>query len=111
MLRFTGGLFAMLLSLSACATVASGPRLSQANVRRIADAEVRRSMKIDPRQYEISGPRYIPREDYWSVAYYLKTNKRMAFTVRVFDKIQKASINESDAGVFEGALTPKSDFH
>src|SRR5438105_9375 len=111
MLRFTGGLLAMLLSLSACATVASGPRLSSPNVRRIADAQVHRMMKIDLRQYEISGPHYIPGKDYWSVVYYLKTNKRVVFTVRVADKIQKASMNESDAGVFEGALTEKNNFH
>ena len=111
MLRFAGGLFAMLLFLSACATVASGPSLSQANVRRIADAEARRTMKVDPRQYEISEPRYNSKGDYWSVAYHHKTNTRVAFTVRVSDKIQKASINESDAGIFEGDLTEKPDYH
>ena len=111
MLRFGGGFFAILLVLSACATVTSGPGLSQANVRRIADAEVRRVKKVDPRRYEISGPNYIPKGDYWSVTYYLQANKRGAFTVRVSDKIQKASINESDTGIFEGALTDKNDFH
>src|SRR5881394_1507715 len=111
MLRFSGGLFAMLLALSACATVASGPRLSHADVRRIADAEVRRMMKVDLRQYEISEPHYVPREDYWSVIYYLKANKRVAFTVRVSDKIQKASVNQSDGGIFEGVLNPKPDLH
>jgi hypothetical protein len=45
------------------------------------------------------------------VAYYLKANKRAAFTVRLFDKAEKASIEESDAGAFEGALPQKSDFH
>ena len=100
----------MLLALSACATVASGPRLSHADVRRIADAEVRR-MKVDLRQYEISEPHYVPREDYWSVIYCLKVNKRVAFTVRVSDKIQKASVNQSDGGIFEGVLNPKPDLH
>jgi hypothetical protein len=109
--RFTAGLFALLLSLSACATVASGPRLSSANVRRIADAEVRRTMKIDPRQYEISEPRYNPEGDFWSVAYHRKTNKRVGFTVRVSDTIQKASINQSDGEIFEGGLTEKPDNH
>lgn len=93
MLRFAGGLFAMLLFLSACATVASGPRLSYANVRQIADAEVRRMKQLDPRQYEISGSHYVPRGDYCSVTYRLKADKRLAFTVRVSDKIQKGSIN------------------
>lgn len=111
MLRFAGALFAMLLFLSACATTATEPRLSHANVRRIADAEVRRTMNIDLRQYEISEPRYIPRGDYWSVAYHLKADKRVFFSVRVSDKAQKASINESDDGVFEGALTEKPDYH
>jgi hypothetical protein len=106
----TGAMTAMLF-LSACATVASGPRLSDANVRRIADAEVRRMMEVDPRQYEISGPHYILRGDYWSVVYYLKANKRGAFTVRVSDKIQKASINRDDGGIFAGALTEKPDYH
>ena len=91
--------------------MASGPRLSQANVRRIADAEVRRVKKVDPRRYEISGLNYIPKGDYWSVTYYLHANKSGAFTVRVSDKIQKASINESDAGFFEGGLTEKPDYH
>jgi hypothetical protein len=109
--RLTGGLFAMLLFLSACATVASGPSLSQANVRRIADAEVRRIMKVDARQYEISRPNYSPKGDYWSVTYYLKANKRGAFTVRVSDKMQKASINRDDGGIFEGALTEKPDYY
>ena len=109
MLHFASGLFAMLFFLSACATVTSGPRLSQANVRRIADAKVRQTMKIDLRQYETPGPHYIPKGDYWSVTYYLKANKRVAFTVRVSDKIEKAS-KESD-GVFEGALTQKPDYH
>ena len=68
-------------------------------------------MKIDPRQYEISEPHYIPAGDYWSVAYRLTTNKRVAFTVRVSDKIQKASINQGDGGIFEGALTEKPDYH
>ena len=68
-------------------------------------------MKVDLRQYEISEPHYGPREDYWSVIYCLKVKKRVAFTVRVSDKIQKASMNESDAGVFEGALTEKNNFH
>ncbi|MGH8093219.1 MAG: hypothetical protein ACREIF_07095 [Chthoniobacterales bacterium] len=111
MLRFAGAFFAMLLLLSACATVTSGPRLSRANARRIADAQARRTMKIDLRQYEISGPRYIPRGDYWSVTYYLKANKRGAFTVRVFDKREKASVSESDAELFEGGLTEKPDYH
>ena|SRR5437868_7587070 len=110
MLRFSGCLFALLLFLCACTTVASGPRLSHAHVRRIADAEVRR-MKVDLRQYEISEPHYVPREDYWSVIYCLKVNKRVAFTVRVSDKIQKASVNQSDGGIFEGVLNPKPDLH
>jgi hypothetical protein len=38
------------------------------------------------------------------VVYHLKTNKRMAFAVRVSDKRERASIDQSDAGVFEGAL-------
>jgi hypothetical protein len=111
MLRFAGGLFAMLLLLSGCATVAGGPRLSQANVRRIADAEVRRTRKINPRQYEISRLHYISAGDYWSVAYRLKANKRVAFTVRVSDKIKKASITGNDGRIFEGALTEKPDYH
>ncbi len=111
MLRFVGGLFAMLLFLSACATVAGGPRLSRANVRRIADAEARRITKIDLSQYDISGPRYIPKDDYWSVTYHLKANKRVAFSVRVSDKIEKTSINASDTGIFEGDLTEKPDYH
>jgi len=106
-LRFAGGLFAMFLFLSACATVASDPRLSRANVRQIADAEVRRVMEIDLRQYKISGPHYISRGDYWSVTCYLKANKRGAFSVRVSDKIQKAFIKRHDGGIFEGALTEK----
>jgi len=111
MLRLGGGLFAMLLYLSACATVASGPRLSPAKVRRIADAEVSRLMKVDPRQYEASEPAYIYRGDYWLVAYYLKSDKRMVFTVRVSDKLPKVSLNENDTGVFEGGLTEKANFH
>jgi hypothetical protein len=111
MLRFDGGLFALLLFLSACATVTSGPRLSHADVRRIADAEVRRVAEIDLRQYEISGPHYIPGGGYWSVTYYRKASKRGAFTVRVSDKIQKASISRGDGGIFEGALTEKPDYH
>ena len=111
MLRFGGGLLAVLLALSACATVASGPRLSHADVRRIADAEIRRIMKIDLHQYEISEPHYVSSEDYWSVVYYLKASKRVAFTVRVSDKIQKASINQSDGGIFDGVLNPQPDLH
>jgi hypothetical protein len=111
MLRFAGNIIAMLLSLSACTTMTSGPLLSPASVRRIADAEVRRDMKIDPGQCNVSAPHYLPKEDYWSVTYHLKANKRAVFTVRVSDKIQKASINESDAGVFEGPLLPKPDLH
>ena len=109
MLRLVGGLFAILLFLSACATVESGPRLSQLNVRRIADAEIRR--RVDLRQYEISGLRYICKGDYWSVVYHLKANKRASFTVRVSDKMETASINGSDAGIFEGGLTKKPDYH
>jgi len=45
------------------------------------------------------------------VAYHLKANERVAFTVRVFDKAENASIIESDAGAFEGAMSKKSDFH
>jgi hypothetical protein len=51
----------MLLFLSACATVASGPRLSRANARRIADAEVRRVMEVDLRQYEIQNRTTFPK--------------------------------------------------
>ncbi|MGH7938232.1 MAG: hypothetical protein ACREFG_06980 [Chthoniobacterales bacterium] len=89
----------------------SGPRLSQANVRRIADAEVRRTTKIDLRLFEISGLHYIPAGDYWSATYHLKANKRVAFSVRVSDKIEKASIKQSDAGIFEGGLIEKTDYH
>jgi hypothetical protein len=109
MLRFAAGLFAMLLFLSACATVRSGPRLSQANVRQIADAEVRH--KIDLRQYEISALHYIPKGDYWLVIYHRKANKRVSLTVRVSDKMEKASISGSDAEIFEGGLTEKPDYH
>ena len=111
MLRFSGGVFATLLFLSACATLTSGPRLSQANVRRIADAEVRHNMKVDLRQYQASGAHYISKGDYWSVTYRLTTNKRVAFTVRVSDKIPRASINRDDGGIFDGALTEKPDYH
>jgi hypothetical protein len=101
----------MVLFLSACATVASGPRLSHVDVRRIADAQVRLTKKIDLRQYKISEPRYNPKGDYWSVTYYGKANKRVAFTVRISDKIQKASISEEDDGIFEGGLIEKPDYH
>ena len=111
MLRFVGGLLGMLLFLSACATVANGPRLSQATVRRIADAEARRTMKIDLRQYEVSGPRYNSKKDSWSVAYHRKAKNDGAFTVRVSDKIQKASIDKSSAGIFEGSLIESPDYH
>lgn len=111
MLRFAGGSFAVLLFLSACATGTSRPRLSPTNVRRIADAEVRRTTKIGLRQYAIAGLHYISREDYWSVTYHLKSNKRVGFSVRVSDTIQKASINGSDGEIFEGALTEKENFH
>jgi hypothetical protein len=106
-----GVLFTVLLFLSGCATAATGPRLSQTEVRQIADGKVRRTMTINLRQYRISELQYIPREGSWSVTYQLKANKRVAFTVRVFDEIQKASSNESDSGVFEGGLTEKNDFH
>jgi hypothetical protein len=111
MLRLAGRSFAMLLFLPACATVTSGPHLSPANVARIADVEVRRMIKIDLGQYEISEPSYISTGDYWSVTYYLKADKRMAFKVRVSDKIQKASINQGDSGIFEGGMTEKDNFH
>jgi hypothetical protein len=109
MQRFAGGWAALLLFLSACATVAYGPRLSQADVRRIADAEVR--PKVDLRQYEISGLHYVRRGGYWSVSYRRKTETREGFTVRVADKIEQASIDESDAGIFEGELNEKPDNH
>ncbi len=109
MLRFAS-LLVVLFCLMACAT-SPGPGLSPANARRIADAEVRRIMKIDPRQYESSGPRYIPEGSYWSVTYRLKANRSAAFTVRISDKMQKAFITEDDAGIFEGGLTEKNDLH
>ena len=111
MLRFVGRLLGMLLFLSACATVANAPRLSQATVRRIADAEARRTMKIDLRHYEISGPHYNSKGDSWSVAYHRKAKSGGAFTVRVSDKIQKASIDKSGAGIFEGDLSESPDYH
>ena len=111
MLRFGSGLLAVFLALSACTTVASGPHLSPADARRIADAEVRRIMRIDLRQYEISEPRYVPSEGYWSVIYHRKGNKRAAFTIRVSDKKQKAAVKESDDGIFEGPLNTKPDLH
>ena len=111
MLRFLGGSFALLFSLSACATIASGPRLSDADVRRIADAEVRHNMQIDLRDYEISEPRYVPTEGYWSVVYYRKATKHAAFTVRISDKVQNASIHDSEGGVFEGAMNQNPDLH
>ncbi|HEX4667511.1 MAG TPA: hypothetical protein VH207_13005, partial [Chthoniobacterales bacterium] len=77
--------FVLLLFLSACAMITSGPRLSQADVRRIADAEVR--PKVDLRQYEISGLHYVRRGGFWSVSYRRKTETREGFTVRVADKI------------------------
>jgi hypothetical protein len=104
-------LLVILLSLSGCATVQNGPSLSPANAKRIADAEVLRTMKIDPRRYESSGPRYIAEGNYWSVTYRLKANRSAAFTIRVSDKMQKASITEDDSGIFEGDLTEKNDFH
>jgi hypothetical protein len=110
-LRLTGGLFAVLLLLSACAIVASGPLLSEGNVRRIADAEVRRTIKINPERYEASEARYNSKGHYWSVAYHHKRNKRAGFTVRVSDSVQNASIDKSDGGVFEGALTDRPDYH
>src|SRR5258707_15240854 len=111
MMRLTRLLFAMLLSLAACATEAGGPRLSYTDVRRIADAEARRHTQIDLGQYEVSKPYYIAREDYWAVGYRLKRNKRVAFTVRVFDRLKRTSVIESDEGIFEGALSEKSDYH
>jgi hypothetical protein len=110
MLRLVG-LLAIVLSLSACATSQSGPSLTPANARRIADAEVRRTMKVDPRRYEISGPRYVPEGKYWAVTYHLKANRREAFTVRVSDTMPKASITEDDTRIFEGGLTEKNDLH
>ena len=87
-MRFAGGLSALFIFLSACATMAGGPRLSREDVRRVADAEVRRIKKVDPQRYEILGPNYILKGDYWSVTYYRKADQRGAFTVRVSDKIE-----------------------
>jgi hypothetical protein len=111
MLSFTRGLFAILLFLSACAAVTNGPRLAQTDVRRIADAEVRHDTEIDLDRYEISTLHYIPKGDYWSVTYHLKSGKGVPFSVQVSDKIKRASINGSDNGIFDGALIEKNNFH
>jgi hypothetical protein len=108
MARFAG-LFAMLLFIAACAMVTDGPRLSEANARRIADAEVGR--KVDLRQYDISGIRYSSTGGYWSVDYRRRRNRREGFTVRVSDKMEKASNNQRDAGIFEGGLIEEPDYH
>ena len=110
MLRLIQISMAMLVCLSGCTTVTDGPGASAAEVRQIADAEVRRT-KGDLRRYTVSEPRRIPGEDCWSVAYYLEGNKRAAFAVRVCDRARKVSVSESDVGVFDGALYQKSDFH
>lgn len=89
--------------------ITSGPRLSQADVRRIAAGQAR--AKVDLHQYEISRLDYVRKGGYWSVSYRRKTDSREGFIVRVSDRSDKCSLDESDAGVFEGSLTEKPDYH
>jgi hypothetical protein len=109
MLRCVCVFFALILFLPACTTLPSGPRLSQADVRRIADVESR--PKVDLRRYEISGLHYIPNGTYWSVTYRCRTDYRVIVKIRVSDKTGKASPDRNNNGIFEGSLTEKPDYH
>jgi hypothetical protein len=92
----------VLASFWACTTVASGPRLSPANVRRIADSQAVRILKIDLHRYHSPAPFYVPNERLWSVAYYDKIHQRLDFSVQVHDKTKEAFVIQSDAGAFDG---------
>ena len=109
MWRFVAGISGSCL-LCACATLSTGPHLSPANVRRIADEEVRRTKEIDPRRYSVTGPTYIFEGHYWLVTYQRNGRDRGAFSVRIADR-KETSDNERAAGIFEGGLPETSDYH
>jgi hypothetical protein len=81
--------------LAACSTVSAGPRLTSAQVIRLADAEARRhGDKYDPRRFKRSDPEYAARFNQWWVRYDPKPGDRAheAFTIGVDDKTKQAGL-------------------
>ena len=87
---------------SACATVASRRRLSQAEALRLADARARDMCGCDLRYYDILGPDYISQDGHWLVAYHHKNHMRSDFSVLVYDETRQVSVVQSDSGAFDG---------
>jgi hypothetical protein len=58
-----------LLELCIAACTVTPPRLSESEVGRIADVELRKLMTIDLRQYHRSAPTYVRGEHAWLVPY------------------------------------------
>jgi hypothetical protein len=87
--------------LVSCATPSTGPRLSQSEVVRIADAKARQIMQTNLQYHRRSEPSYVPGEHAWWVGYLRGTTPAVDvgdFSVRVDDMTKEASIIVSDPG-------------
>lgn len=76
---------ALLAVVSGCVTVASRPRLSPAEVRRLADDRAKQICGCDLRTYHTLEPKYVSHDGSWVVIYHHKTQTRMDIRVSVYD--------------------------
>jgi hypothetical protein len=90
---FSGICIMFTTMLCACAMTAMRPHLSRAAVLKIADAEVRRVLHYDLRQFERPGAQYFDDKHSWYVNYRHEKAKFAEFSVQVDDRTRRAAVS------------------
>src|SRR5260370_17951716 len=68
MVKRYSGILALMIRIS-CIAAADRPRLTTAEVIRLADAQARAALHRDLREFQRSAPRYSAQQDAWFVVY------------------------------------------
>src|SRR3982751_1241630 len=83
------------LAMSTCLSPTAGPRLTAAQVVRLADARVRASDYTRLEDFDRSAPNYAPQNQAWYISYDRKDTAGVGagdFTVQVDDRTKEANV-------------------
>jgi hypothetical protein len=87
------------VSFNACSTPGTWPRLSEAEVVRLADGEAQKDAGVRLQEFDRATPTYLRRDDVWRVDYHRRKNAGTGpggFTVRVDGKTKETAIVAAD---------------
>ena len=96
MVKRYSGILALMIGIS-CIAAADRPRLTTAEVIRLADAQARAALHRDLREFQRSAPRYLAQQDAWFVVYRNTAGTAPSgVTIQLSDKTRKAQTSFGD---------------